>query len=59
MKDSPFNHLNGKHSTADTDVDGIHNNMKGGDAYGKGCMRDMLLQEPVPGEKQNVPVQYI
>ena len=34
MKKSPFNHLNGKHSTADTDVDGIHNNMKGGD-YGE------------------------
>lgn len=33
--------------------------MKGGEAYGKGCMRDMLLQEPVPGEKQDVPVQYI
>lgn len=51
MEDSPFNHLNGKHSTADTDVDGIHNNMKGGDAYEKGYVRDMLLQEPVAGEK--------
>lgn len=48
------------------DVDGIcagradsNGGMKGGEAYGEGCMRDMLLQEPVPGEKQDVPVQYI
>ena len=46
-------------------LDGIHDDyaadgsVKGGDAYEKGYVRDMLLQEPVPGEKQDVPVQYI
>ena len=47
MEDGSFNHLSGKHGTADTDVDGIHNSMKGGEAYGKGCMRDMPETERV------------